>query len=338
MKKLILIAGGSTAVYFVLAMLMGVIPGYALSLVPPGPHVQQLTATEAAGRDVYVANGCSYCHTQQVRPLAQDMAFGRPSTAGDFAYETPELLGSERTGPDLTAVGERRGSDVWQYMHLYNPRSVVPESIMPSYAWMFKVVAKAPAGVAAVPVPAAFAPAHGVVIPGHDAQVLVAYLLSRKQASLAPTKVSAIAAPTAAVAAAAPPPAAPAPVKLAANPPPAAPAAPAADVAHGKELYGSSCAACHQATGAGLPGAFPPLKGNAVANDPNPTEHIHVVLFGTHDKVIDGVKYASPMPPWGSQFNDQEVADIINYERSAWGNHGKQITAAEVAAVRAKGE
>jgi cytochrome c oxidase cbb3-type subunit 2 len=299
--------------------------------------VQPLTPTEAAGRDVFVANGCSYCHTQQVRPLAQDMAFGRPSTAGDFAYETPELLGSERTGPDLTAVGERRGSDVWQYMHLYNPRSVVPQSIMPSYAWMFRVAATAPAGVAAVPVPAAFAPANGVVIPGHDAQVLVAYLLSRKQPSLAPTKVSATAAPAATPASpAAPPAVAPAPVKLAASAPPAA--APAADIAHGKELYGNNCAACHQATGAGLPGAFPPLKGNAVANDPDPTEHIRVVLFGAHDKVIDGVKYASPMPPWGSQFSDQEVADIIDYERSAWGNHGKPITAADVAAVRAKGE
>jgi cytochrome c oxidase cbb3-type subunit 2 len=337
MKKLILIAGGSTAVYFVLAMLMAVVPGYALSMVPPGPNVKPLTPTEAAGRDVYVANGCSYCHTQQVRPLAQDLAFGRPSAAGDFAYQTPELLGSERTGPDLTDVGTRRGSDVWQYMHLYNPRAVVPQSIMPSFAWMFKVVDKAPEGVAAVPVPAAFAPAHGVVIPDHDAKVLVAYLLSRKQPSLLPPTAAASAAPAAAPAA--PPAAAPAPVKLAANPPPAAtPAAPAADVAHGKELYDNNCAACHQATGLGLPGAFPPLKGNAVANDPDPTEHIAVVLFGTHDKVIDGVKYASPMPPWGSQFSDQEAADIINYERSAWGNHGEPVTAADVAAVRAKGK
>src|SRR6185437_152815 len=127
---------------------------------------------------------CGYCHTQQVRPLREDEVFGRPSAPGDFTYQTPELLGSERTGPDLTDVGSGRGSDVSQYMHLYNPRSVVPESIMPSFSWMFRVVDRAPAGVSPVPIPAGFAPAHGVVIPTQKAQALVAYLLSLKQPPL----------------------------------------------------------------------------------------------------------------------------------------------------------
>jgi cytochrome c oxidase cbb3-type subunit 2 len=139
-SKLILIAGGSTLVYLVLAVVMGVLPGIQLSNTPPGPGVRPLTALQAEGRAVYVANGCSYCHTQQVRPLNQDKVFGRPSAPGDFAYQTPELLGSERTGPDLTNVGERQPSEVWQYIHLYNPRAVVPRSIMPSFAWMFHVV------------------------------------------------------------------------------------------------------------------------------------------------------------------------------------------------------
>jgi cytochrome c oxidase cbb3-type subunit 2 len=85
MNKLLLIAGGSTLVYGVLAMLMGVLPGIELSKTPPGPGVQPLTTLQAQGRQVYVANGCSYCHTQQVRPLAQDAVFGRPSAPGDFA-------------------------------------------------------------------------------------------------------------------------------------------------------------------------------------------------------------------------------------------------------------
>ena len=127
MNKLVLIAGGSTLVYAGLALVMGVLPGITLSQTPPGPGVKPLTALEAEGRDVYVSNGCSYCHTQQVRPLAQDKVFGRPSAPGDFAYQTPELLGSERTGPDLTNVGVRQPSAVWQYIHLYNPRAVVPE-------------------------------------------------------------------------------------------------------------------------------------------------------------------------------------------------------------------
>jgi len=66
MNKLILIAGGSTLVCLVLAMLMGVLPGIELSNTPPGPGVNPLTALQAEGRAVYVANGCSYCHTQQV--------------------------------------------------------------------------------------------------------------------------------------------------------------------------------------------------------------------------------------------------------------------------------
>ncbi len=329
MKKLLLIAGGSTAVYFVLAMLMGVIPGYELSKTAPGPNVKPLTAIEAEGRDVYVANGCSYCHTQQVRPLPQDKVFGRPSTAGDFAYQTPELLGSERTGPDLTNVGNRRGSDVWQYIHLYNPRAVVPQSIMPSFNWMFHVVDKAPEGVAAVPLPKAYAPAKGVVIPSHEAQVLVAYLMSLKQAPL-PSDNN-----TAQTASAAPP--APQTASTATQGA-ATPAAAGVDIARGKQLYDDNCSACHQADGSGLAGAFPPLKGNGVVNDADPTEHIHVVLFGLEGKAIDGIHYDSPMPAWDEQFTDQEIADIIDYERSAWGNHGKQITAADVTAVRAKGK
>jgi cytochrome c oxidase cbb3-type subunit 2 len=140
MSKLVLIAGGSTLVYAVLAVMMGVLSGLELSNTPPGPGVEPLTPLQAQGREVYVANGCSYCHTQQVRPLPQDKVFGRPSAPGDFAYQTPALLGSGRTGPDLTNIGERQPSAVWQFIHLYNPRAVVPESIMPAFEWMFQVV------------------------------------------------------------------------------------------------------------------------------------------------------------------------------------------------------
>jgi cytochrome c oxidase cbb3-type subunit 2 len=321
-KKLILIAGGATAIYFVLAMMMAVIPGFALSSIPPGPGVKPLTPLEAEGRDIYAANGCGYCHTQQVRPLAQDKVFGRPSTAGDFADATPELLGSERTGPDLSNVGMRRGSAVWQYIHLYDPRAVMPQSIMPSFSWMFHIVDKAPKDTAPVPLPKAYAPKHGVVVPSHMAQALVAYLLSLKQAPLPGAEQMAAAAPS---------PAGAAPSASAAG-------AGGANIATGKQLFDDNCAACHQADGSGLSGAFPPLKGNGVVNNPDPGEHIHVVLFGLHGKSINGVSYSSPMPDWGTQFNDQQIADIIDYERSAWGNHGKQITAGDVAAVRAKGK
>jgi cytochrome c oxidase cbb3-type subunit 2 len=328
MRKLVLIAGGSTLVYFMLALLMGVVPGFTLSRTPPGPGVKPLTAIEAEGRDVYVANGCSYCHTQQVRPLPEDEVFGRPSTAGDYAYQTPELLGSELTGPDLTNVARRRGSKVWQYIHLFNPRAVVPESIMPSFAWLFRVVDAAPEGTQAVPLPKSAAPASGVVIPTHDAEALVAYLMSLEQAPLPSATAGAASSPTSQAPDTRTAGAAPAPMQH--------PAA-GADIVQGKKLFDDNCAACHQADGAGLPGAFPPLRNNAVVNDDDATAHIRAVLFGLQGKTIDGVKYESPMPAWGDQFDDQDLADIIDYERSAWGNHGKPVTAADVAEVRAKG-
>jgi cytochrome c oxidase cbb3-type subunit 2 len=322
MNKLVAIAGGSTLVYVALALAMGVIPGYELSRTPPGPGVEPLSALESEGRAVYVANGCSYCHTQQVRPLPEDKVFGRPSTPGDYAYQTPELLGSERTGPDLINIGARQPSDVWQYIHLYQPRAVVPQSIMPSFPWLFEVVEQAPQGVAPVPVPKAYGPVQGVVVPGPQAQALVAYLLSLKQAPL-PGAPQAQAAATAAQAPTA-----------GAEP---QPAAGGADLAHGQQLFVANCAACHQAGGQGLPGAFPPLQGDAVVDNPDATEHIRSVLFGLQGKAIGNVKYGSPMPPW-SQLSDQDIAAIIDYERSAWNNHGKPVTAAEVAAVRAKGK
>jgi cytochrome c oxidase cbb3-type subunit 2 len=197
----------------------------------------------------------------------------------------------------------------------------VPQSIMPSFPWLFDVVEQAPQGVAPVALPRVYAPERGVVVPGLQAQALVAYLLSLKQAPL-PGGSEAQAAPFAGAA-------------MPATAPQAA--ADGADTAHGQQLYVANCAACHQANGEGLPGAFPPLKGDAVVANSDPTEHIRVVLFGLQGKTINGIKYGSPMPPW-TQLSDADIAAIIDYERTAWENQGKPITASETAAIRAKGK
>ena len=327
MNKLARIAGGSTLVYASLAWMMGVLPGIELSKVPAGPGVKPLTALESEGRDVYVANGCSYCHTQQVRPLDEDKVFGRPSAAGDFKYQTPELLGSERTGPDLTNIGMRQPSSVWQYIHLYNPRAVVPESIMPSFGWLFDVVDRAPAGVTAVPLPKAYGPARGVVVPTHKAEALIAYLAALKQppfpgADGAAGSGQAMAGPATTGSATGS----------------AALTSPAGgyDATKGAALFTANCSACHQANGEGLPGAFPSLKNDAVVNKDDVTKHIQVVLQGLHDAKVSGVVYSSVMPPFAGMLTDVEIADIIDYERSSWGNHGKPVAAAQVAAERAK--
>jgi hypothetical protein len=206
MNKSLAIFGGSTLIFVALAILMGVLPGIWLSNISPLPGMKPLTPVEARGRDIYVAEGCSYCHTQQVRPLAGEEIFGRPSVPGDYAYQTPELLGSERNGPDLSNVGARQSSSVWQYIHLYQPRAVVPQSIMPAFPWLFQVVDKAPAGQSRVPLPPDFAPAHGEVVPTEDGKALVAYILSLKQVPIGQPGAVAGKAPTTAPAGAFPAP------------------------------------------------------------------------------------------------------------------------------------
>jgi len=104
----------------------------------PVEGLKPLTALQLEGRDIYMREGCAVCHTQMVRPFrAETERYGPPSTSGEHVYEHPFLWGSKRTGPDLARVGGRY-SDEWHRAHLYNPRDVVPESVMPSYPWLFE--------------------------------------------------------------------------------------------------------------------------------------------------------------------------------------------------------
>ncbi len=102
----------------------------------PVEGLEPYTALQLEGRDVYIKEGCHVCHSQMVRPFrAETERFGPYSVAGEDVYEFPFLWGSKRTGPDLARVGGRY-SDEWHYVHLINPRDVVPESNMPSYPWL----------------------------------------------------------------------------------------------------------------------------------------------------------------------------------------------------------
>jgi cytochrome c oxidase cbb3-type subunit II len=171
-------------IYLGHAIAMGVIPGTILSATKPVPHLQAYGADALRGRAVYVAEGCSYCHTQQVRPLEQDRVWGRPSAAGDYAYDTPQLLGTERTGPDLANVAARQPSKVWHLIHLYQPRALVHASIMPAYPWLYTEKAAADPGDTVVQVPPGYAEPGKVVVASQRALDLVAYLQSLKQTAL----------------------------------------------------------------------------------------------------------------------------------------------------------
>lgn len=93
---------------------------------------------ELAGRDIYIREGCYVCHSQMIRPMRDEVErYGHYSLAAESMYDHPFQWGSKRTGPDLARVGGRY-SDDWHLVHLIDPQSVVPESIMPSYAFLME--------------------------------------------------------------------------------------------------------------------------------------------------------------------------------------------------------
>jgi cytochrome c oxidase cbb3-type subunit 2 len=98
--------------------------------------VRPYTPLELAGRDIYIREGCYSCHSQMIRPFRDEVErYGHYSLAAESMYDHPFQWGSERTGPDLARVGGRY-SDEWHVQHLKDPRAVVPESVMPPYAFL----------------------------------------------------------------------------------------------------------------------------------------------------------------------------------------------------------
>lgn len=100
--------------------------------------LEPLTPLQLEGRDIYIREGCTVCHSQMIRPLRAEVErYGHYSVAGELVYDHPFVFGSKRTGPDIARVGGLY-SDDWHRAHLLDPRSVVPGSIMPSYPWLFE--------------------------------------------------------------------------------------------------------------------------------------------------------------------------------------------------------
>ena len=96
------------------------------------------TPLEQAGRDIYISEGCYACHSQMIRPFRDEVErYGHYSLAAESMYDHPFQWGSKRTGPDLARVGKRY-SDEWHVQHLIDPRAVVPESVMPTYAFLIE--------------------------------------------------------------------------------------------------------------------------------------------------------------------------------------------------------
>jgi cytochrome c oxidase cbb3-type subunit 2 len=111
---------------------------YLESTIEKVDGVRPYTPLELAGRDIYIREGCYVCHSQMIRPLRDEAErYGHFSLAAESMYDHPFQWGSKRTGPDLARVGGKY-SDGWHRDHLVDPRSVVPESVMPPYAFLAK--------------------------------------------------------------------------------------------------------------------------------------------------------------------------------------------------------
>lgn len=134
-------------VYFTLASLVVILIGGIVEFVPTFlvksniptiASVKPYTPLELQGRDIYIREACNSCHSQLVRPFRSETErYGEYSKAGEYVYDHPFLWGSKRTGPDLHRVGGKYPNS-WHYLHMENPRSMSPGSLMPPYPWLLE--------------------------------------------------------------------------------------------------------------------------------------------------------------------------------------------------------
>jgi cytochrome c oxidase cbb3-type subunit 2 len=172
--------GGAMVTLALATSALVVVPHIQLSSLEAPAGLKPYTAAQLRGREVYIKNGCIYCHSQQPRDKAQapddKRGWGRASVAADYVYDKPHLLGTMRTGPDLFNIGARQPSADWHLGHLYQPRAYTPGSIMPSYPYLFDIKDAAEAGDRVVNLPPGYNPAGKIVVAKQDMLDLVTYL------------------------------------------------------------------------------------------------------------------------------------------------------------------
>jgi len=183
MNRVFPLAVGAFAILAFATLFLVILPFAQIRGIAAPAGLEPYTESELRGRQSYIDLGCYYCHTQQPRAPEQgpdvQRGWGRPTTAADYVYDRPHALGTMRTGPDLMNVGDRLPSRGWHLTHLYQPRAVIPSSIMPSYPFLFEVKDEAGPDDVLVPLPAEWRPeGGGVVVAKQEARDLVDYLLS----------------------------------------------------------------------------------------------------------------------------------------------------------------
>lgn len=192
------------SIFAALTCLIAIVPAIGINVRFPAPdEVKPVSESVRRGRELYLVENCSACHTMQVRSdprlppdaqgnlpaLDQDARYGRASRPVDYVLDDPPQLGSQRTGPDLANVADRVPAIDWQLAHLYDPRMLVPDSRMQAYPWYFKSTGDPALGERRVLLTT---PAQNRLGPGvevwasKDAIALAEYLLTLKAANREP--------------------------------------------------------------------------------------------------------------------------------------------------------
>ncbi|HEY3617415.1 MAG TPA: cbb3-type cytochrome c oxidase subunit I, partial [Candidatus Sulfotelmatobacter sp.] len=303
------VAFGAGVGFFALSFLvLAIIPGKELEneIKQVAPvTMAKLTASEQRGRVIYGREGCAYCHTQQVRSLAADVRrFGTPTEPWETKYDYPQLWGTRRIGPDLSREFNLRPRD-WQLTHLYNPRLVVRDSVMPPYPWLFGGAPNQPTQEGLDLLAYIQSLGRARQLSGFDRQTLA----SRTDAETADMAMASE------PSARATPPAVPiammggyslsAPVLHPASDPDDLPG----ELIHGETLFAANCASCHGPSGRG--------DGNAsVGLLPKPAD-LTAARFS--DERLSSVLWngvaGSAMPPW-RQLPAEDLRALVAYVQS----------------------
>ncbi len=267
---------GGLLVFLAVVIAVVFIPGLVFN--PPRTVIAHpYTPLQERGREVFYSNGCNYCHTQYVR--AYDTAAGPVSEGGNYAFDNPMILGSERTGPDLSYIGRKR-SEAWEIEHWQNPRKLSPMSIMPSFEFLSDA----------------------------ELDAMAAYLFNLGDRVAAKRMIR----PPAAYAHTTDPGPYPATAAPSNDQPQGWPTWTASGLQTGKELYVERCLTCHGCAGNGLGSYGGTLIVTPADFKQEPFRNMPEDEWFWH--VSEGIQ-GTVMPPWKASLSEEERWHVIRYVR-----------------------
>lgn len=267
---------GGLIVFFAVVTVVVLVPDLVWK-PPQTTNAHPYTAEEERGRELFYSNGCNYCHTQYVR--AEDTGMGPVSEGGNYVFDNPMILGSERTGPDLSYVGRKR-SEEWEIAHLRDPREYSPLSIMPSFGFLSD----------------------------EDLRAIATYLfalgdrVAQERMILPPEPYAGSTDPLSYPAET--------PASGDSPPPQGWSTWEAADLQAGKELYVDRCMTCHGCAGNGLGSYAGTLTVTPANFKQEPFRSMPDEQWFWH--VSEGVQ-GTVMPPWKESMTEEERWQVIRY-------------------------